>query len=303
MIILSGTTTFAASGYYPGATWERVSAEDAGFNPTRLADTKQITSALDSVAGLVLYDGKILLEWGDVTKRGNVHSVRKSYISALYGIYSVNGIIDLTATMAKLGIDDKAPSLTDTEKTATVLDLLKSRSGIYHEAAYETDGMKALRPARGGFASGTHWYYNNWDFNVLGTIFEKQTETTIGQAFYDRIAIPIEMQDFKVSDVRYVHEDSSLHPAYPFMMTARDMARFGLLYMRNGMWSDKQVVPREWVKESTIAYSESGAGVGYGYLWWVAKGWLLGNKIDVPAYRADGSGGQFIVVIQIIKLS
>lgn len=302
ILLLTSSVALAASEYYPGVTWERVIVEAAGFNPARFEVAKQFTSFLDSIAGIVLYDGKILFEWGDLTRRGNVHSVRKSYISSLYGIYKESGSLDLTATMAKLSIDDFPPSLTETEKKATVLDLLKSRSGIYHEAAYETAAMKALRPVRGSFAPGTHWYYNNWDFNVLGTIFEKQTGTTIGQAFYDKLATSIGMQDFRVSDVSYVYESSSIHPAYPFKTTARDMARFGLLYMRNGVWEGKQVVPKEWVRESTAAYSDAGPGVGYGYLWWVAKGGLLGTELDAYAYRADGSGGQFIVVIPDYKL-
>ena len=56
--------------------------------------------------------------------------------------------------------------------------------------------MKKNRPARGSHAPGTFRYYNNWDFNVLGTIFEKRTGLKIGEAFYQRIAKPIGMQDF-----------------------------------------------------------------------------------------------------------
>lgn len=72
--------------------------------------------------------------------------------------------------MAELGIDDNEPRLTDEEKRATVHDLLKARSGVYHPALYETARMKEKRPPRHSHASGTFWYYNNWDFNVLGTI-------------------------------------------------------------------------------------------------------------------------------------
>jgi CubicO group peptidase (beta-lactamase class C family) len=96
-----------------------------------------------------------------------LHSIRKSLLSALIGIAVDEHKIDLNAAIGSLDIDDNAPSLSSTEKTATVADLLKARSGIYHPALYETPGMARLRPARGSHPPGTFWYYNNWDFLVL----------------------------------------------------------------------------------------------------------------------------------------
>jgi CubicO group peptidase (beta-lactamase class C family) len=198
-------------------------------------------------------------------------------------------------------LDDKG-GLTAEEKEATIRELLEARSGVYHAAAYETEGMKEKRPQRGSFPHGTHWYYNNWDFNVLGAIFEKCTGLKIADSFHDRIAAPIGMQDFSKSDVVYVYEGTSIYPAYTFRMSARDMARFGLLYLRNGEWGDQQIVPKAWVKDSTTGYSSAGPGLDYGYLWWVARGWMLGNKIDRPGFRADGHGGQYIIVLPDDKL-
>src|SRR5207247_606298 len=83
----------------------------------------------------------------------------------------------------ELGIDDSEPSLTPEEKKATLGDLLKARSGVYHPALYETPGMKAARPRRSSHAHGTFWYYNNWDFNVLGTVFERQTKNSLFREF------------------------------------------------------------------------------------------------------------------------
>jgi len=53
--------------------------------------------------------------------------------------------------------------------------LLEARSGVYHAALYETPAMAKQRPARGSHEPGTFWYYNNWDFNALGTIYEHAT--------------------------------------------------------------------------------------------------------------------------------
>lgn len=293
----------AAEQHFPGAQWDTIkNPAELGWSLEKIAVAQKYADDLNSVGGLVIYDGKILFKWGNIAERGNVHSVRKSLLSALYGIYSSEGKINLSATLGELGIDDNEPKLSEQEKQARIIDLLKARSGVYHPAVYETEGMSEKRPERWSHAPDTFWYYNNWDFNVLGFIFEQQSGTKIGQAFAERIAVPLQMQDFKAGNVSYIHGNESLYPAYPFEMTARDMARFGLLFLRNGKWQDKQVVPSTWIQESTTSYSYAGTGIGYGYLWWVAEGSMLGNHIDEVAYRADGHGGQFIVVFPVRNL-
>jgi len=132
--------------------------------------------------------------------------------------------IDLDNTMAQLNIDDNPPSLSDEEKQATVRMLLEPRSGVYHPALYETRAMTAKRPARFSHALGTFWYYNNWDFNVLGAIYEKATGRSIYQAFANEIARPIGMQDYDPMAQHYVLGAASIHPAYTFRMSARDLA-------------------------------------------------------------------------------
>src|SRR5262249_26784924 len=176
----------------------------------------------------------IVSQWGAVTTKFNVHSIRKSLLSALYGIAVANGQIDLNSTLEQLGIDDNEPSLTPQEKQARVIDLLKARSGIYHAALYETPAMKAKNPPRGSPPPRSFWSYNNWDFNALGTIYEQPTHDTIYHAFDVQIAQRIGMEDYDPKEQQYVTGPDSIHRAYPFRMSARDMARFGLLYLRRG---------------------------------------------------------------------
>jgi CubicO group peptidase (beta-lactamase class C family) len=142
-------------------------------------------------------------------------------------------------------------------------------------------------PPRGSHAPGTFWYYNNWDFNALGAIFERLTGQKIGPAFYERIAVPTQMQDFRPEDVYYVapRGDESIFPAYPFRITTRDMARFGYLFLRQGQWRGRQVIPASWVTGSTTSYSDTGRwGSGYGYLWWVA---VNGDLVVAHAVEID----------------
>ena len=202
-------------------TWEQIEdPESAGWSTEKLQEAYSYSQTTEAAAVMIIYNGKVLYYWGDIKRKFFCHSCRKSFMSALYGIHVHNGNIDLDRTMGELGIDDKPPSLSDIEKTATVRMLLKARSGIYHEAAGESQGMKERRPDRYSHEPGTFWYYNNWDFNALGTIFEQETGTKIFHEFYDKIAKPTGMEDFNTADCGYHFQDVSGNPIDSLYRTA-----------------------------------------------------------------------------------
>jgi CubicO group peptidase (beta-lactamase class C family) len=285
---------------YPGAEWAWASSpESLGWSSDKLAAARAYAERIGSAAVMIVNDGVVVDAWGDLERKYQCHSMRKSLISALYGIYVADGRIDLTRTLEDLGIDDLTP-LTEVEKTATVADLLSARSGVYIEAAGEAPSMKALRPARGSHAPGTFWYYNNWDFNALGTIFDQLSgEKDIYTAFDKRIADPIGMQDYDPGELSYAYEPYSRHPYYGFRMSTRDLARFGLLFLRDGRWSELQVIPADWVRQSSASHSIIGPQSGYGYLWWTGEGaGLLPNVDEGPGtFMASGYGGHTVIVI------
>jgi CubicO group peptidase (beta-lactamase class C family) len=282
---------------FPGPTWESVSPAKVGWSKRRLEAAREYAEKIGSTAVLIVQDGRVVASWGDVQKKMQIYSMRKSIISALYGVAVAKNQINLDKTLAELGIDDKPPSLTAVEKTATIRDLLKARSGIYHDASFETDTMKERRPERGSHAPGTFWYYNNWDFNVLGVILRRATGEDTFAAVAKYLAQPLGMEDFTPEDGRYIYDKSTDHPAYPMRFTARDLARFGWLYVNRGKWHDQQVIPLEWVRESTKSYSNTDRGTGYGYMWWVAKGGKqFRTDVGRGAFSARGNGGQYIIV-------
>jgi CubicO group peptidase (beta-lactamase class C family) len=165
--------------------------------------------------------------------------------------------------------------------------------------------MAARRPPRGTHPHGTFWYYNNWDFNTLGAIYEHATRSSIFDAFEREIARAIGMQDYTPADGEYVTGANSVYPAYPFKMSARDLARFALLYLHQGKWHDRQIVPAQWVEESTQPYSRSGFGPGYGYLWWtgfVDGGFAPSVTLPSGSFFAWGNGGQFAFVMPAFDL-
>jgi CubicO group peptidase (beta-lactamase class C family) len=193
---------------------EYVFPEEVGWSREKLETAEQLAEQSGYAAVMALHDGKVFFSWGNVDRNYLCHSIRKPFLSALVGMHVGSGAIDLDATMEELNIDDIPPSLTTQEKQATVRHLLMSRSGVYHEAAAESDAMIALRPERGSHAPGTFFYYNNWDFNTAGAIFEQKTGLGIFEEFKARIADPIGMQDFEVEDCYYQYEpNKSQFPA------------------------------------------------------------------------------------------
>jgi len=244
--------------------------------------------------------------WGKVARPFNCRSIRKTLLSSLYGIHVAEGHIDLAWTLADLGIDDTEPSLSDEEKQATIEDLLVSRSGVYHLSNYQPPTDRAKLPPRGSHAPGTFWHYNNWDFNALGTIFEQSTQTRIFEEFERSIAQPLQMQDYRAEAMKYDTQPYSLHPLYSFRLSARDLARFGLLYLRQGRWREQQIVPRDWVGASTRAHAltPTQTGAGFGYSWWVGVQGRLFQGVPLPegSFASYGMGGQFLLVIPAFDL-
>ena len=287
------------SDQFPATHWPTADPPRLGWSNEKLAVARRFADSLPPASVVVIDHGLEIAEWGDATTRIKISSMRKSLLSALYGIYTPHSDLSLDATLANLGIDDDPP-LTAEERQATVRMLLEARSGIYHGYVAGTPGMREGWPKRGAHAPGSFWYYNNWDFNALGSIFEKEFRTKIARAFADRIAQPIGMQDFHVEDMYYLHApdnatsgfNKSIHPAYHFRMSARDLARFGYLYLRNGTWRGTAVVPRAWVDESTQPHSEPRPGEGYGYLWWID-----GFDLPVKSFSAQGALAKYIVVV------
>ena len=94
----------------------------------------------------------------------------------------------------------------------------------------------------------------------------------------------------------------SRHPAHTFRISTRDLARFGQLYLQEGRWAGRQIIPADWVRESTRPHTDDGDGTGYGYMWWTyqagssftAKYPRLGKN---TFYRGLGTGEQGLWVI------
>jgi N-acyl-D-amino-acid deacylase len=306
----AGARTQTARPTFPGDTWQRVpDPTRIGWSKAGLDSVQALISRMNSSAMVVVEHGKIVYSYGDLTAQSYLASVRKSILSMLYGIEIARGHIDTSKTLATLGIDDLG-GLMPKEREATIQDLLGARSGVYHIASYAGDFLSEA-PPRGSQKHGTYQLYSNWDFNVLGTIFEQETKRNLYDALGQELARPIHMQDFR-RDLQKKEGDStrSIHKAYPIFLTTRDMARIGLLMLHNGDWNGTQIVPRSWVDKSTHVITPVSQlnpssirrdRAGYGYLWWVLDGpWNTGPYEG--AYSGFGAIGQFITIIPKLDL-
>ncbi|NQU56023.1 MAG: beta-lactamase family protein [Rhodospirillales bacterium] len=295
---------------FPGKTWTKLAnPESQGWSSAKLKKAKAYSEVLDTAAVMIVHDGVLIDSWGEISRKFPSASIRKSLLSALIGIQEMKGKIHLTDTLEKLNIQDFPAELSRSERQARVVDLLMARSGVYHEAAGETSQMKYNRPSRGSHEHGEYWYYNNWDFNALGTIYEAAIDEKIPDSLAKFIAAPLQMQDFDIDDVGYFHEKISRHPAFYIRTSARDLARFGLMYLKEGRWMDRQIIPPEWVRNSTsllsnitlpsYTHTDKTSPTGYGYMWWVFRegGFFPSLKIKGRAFFAHGYRGQFLIVI------
>jgi hypothetical protein len=111
------------------------------------------------------------------------------------------------------------------------------------------------------------------------------------------------MQDFSFEACYYGKTKVSMHRHYGFRLSARDLARFGLLYLHDGRWNDKQVVPANWVRESIKPLADTRnvffPGRAYGYMWWSDFGSAWAPTVTLPqgTFFALDFESQFLFVI------
>jgi CubicO group peptidase (beta-lactamase class C family) len=301
---LSSLPACTDDSLFPGAHWcAAPSPERLGYQRAGLERAKAYLGQLATTSAMVVVRGQTLLDYGDPATLGRVPGVRMGILGMLMGNYVQSGAIHLDSTLAELGITDVG-GLTPQELEATVDDLMTSRSGVYHAASNPGDDA-ASAPPRGTKTHGTFFLQNNWDFNVLGTIFEERTHNGIYEALARDLAGPIQMEDFDVRRQRKLGDESrSTHLGYQVWLSTRDMSRLGQLMLERGKWGERQVIPANWVDHITQTVTPPSQmeltkrrqrDIGYARLWWT---------FDEPngdplhgAYVTMGQGGQYIAVI------
>ncbi len=312
---------------FPGRTWEETSPESRGYSSSKLDQLKTYLRSISTTSMMVAVGGKVIFSYGDVSENVKIASCRKSLLSTLYGNYVKDGTIDLNKTLAELGIDEDENSwggssnwdggkLLESEKQATIKDLLTARSGIFHKPANSGDDHDYMSASdRGKYTHGTYYLYNNWDFNCAGGVFEQLTGKDIYAAFKTDIADPCQWQDYDLAKQSKTEEfkGASKFLAYHFIISTRDMLRMALLMLNKGNWDGKQIVPQDWAELITSTYTKREdmhpsyrltREFEYGWLWWTFCPQYTGYDASIfeGGFTATGSGGQYITALPALNM-
>jgi CubicO group peptidase (beta-lactamase class C family) len=290
-------------------------------------DLEGALEATDTNALVVVKDGTVVFETyrngSNENTRFITFSVAKSYVSTLIGLALADGAIK--------SLDDKVTDYLSQMKGTgydgpTIRDLLRMRSGVDWLEVYEFGSDTQLTQVHdnslvaykyrwcdyavneskpGPHAPGATFNYATLDTSVLGCVLEKVVGKTGAEYMSEKLWKPMGME----SDAYWIMDgpDSVGREFYGagFNATARDHARFGLMFLNGGKANGKQVVPAEWVKEATVpdqGYEPVAPGetVGYQYQWWTFT--------DSDAYAALGLHHQYIYIdptnnLVIVKIS
>jgi len=285
------------------------SLTDTGFSQSQLDDlTTYLKKQSETTGMVVMFDGKMVYQYGDIEEVSYIASCRKSVLSMLYGKHVESGRIDLEESIGSIGIDEK-DGLLPKEKEAKVDHIITSRSGVFHIPANGGFDEKNIL-ARGSVKPGEYYVYNNWDFNVAGYILEKKTGNSIYQELEDQLAKPLGFEDWNIKNQKKKHsKKKSQYPAYHMYLSTRDMAKIGQLMLNEGQWQGQQLIAKDWIQKitSTVTPVEvvnqryglnasSAVQSSYGYMWWLIED-LKGHPDFEGAYSASGYGGQYITII------
>lgn len=293
--------------YWPTNGWRMSTPQDQGMDAGTLAMLDQTIRAkwphIHSI--LVVRHGYLVFEkyyanFGP-DNAVEVTSVTKSFISALIGIALQNKFLDSVDQKVVDFFPEYVTPYTDPRtKEITLRNLLTMTSGLdwSEQSAWQWpqsgDWIKFVIDTSMSSQPGSKFTYNTPAVHILSGILTKVTQTNT-LAFADTYLF----QPLGISKPQWLTDPQGRNNGgRELFLTPRDMAKYGYLYLNNGFWDGRQIVPSEWVKQSTQAQSSGGfpQNVSYGYLWWVTT--VKGH----PAYFAAGYGGQFIYVVPALDV-
>jgi CubicO group peptidase (beta-lactamase class C family) len=270
---------------------------------------EEYLDASGTTAFLVIHDDRLLYErYFDSYDESSIHtsfSMAKSFASALVGIAIDEGHIN----SVNEPITNYIPELLEKDErfeSITIRHLLTMSSGIKYEEGgdlpwseeaddtktyYATDLRKlALENSRIEGKPGEYFEYNNYNPLLIGMILERATGMSISRYLQQKLWKPMGMEadgswSLDSTSTGFEKMESGVNAR------ARDFARFGMLFAREGRWEGRQLISRGWVEESTRADTSTDPSQDYQYFWWV-------NTPEGETYHfsARGNYGQYIYV-------
>ena len=288
-----------------GAEWPTSTPEEQGMDSATLAALLAYIQAEDLPfrSMLVIRHGVLVTEaYAYPYDAGTSHELRsctKSVLSALIGIARSQGHFDDLNVPALGYFSDRTIANLDTQKQAVTLKNLLTMTGGFDWPDDESASTNAMTSSSDWVQyvldqpmiakPGTRFKYNNGGSHLLAAILQR----TLGRDLLD-YANEVLFHPLGISSVRWDTDPQQFNiGSWGLYLRPRDMAKLGQLYLDGGQWQGVQIVPADWVAESTR--DQLGVGdVGYGYQWWVHSG--------AGYYAAEGFGGEYIMVAPDLDL-
>lgn len=262
---------------------------------------------------LILKDNKLVFEeyfyeYGRDSLQ-ELRSASKSFVSALTGIAIQKGLIPgVKSKLLPLFPEYRFANPSPLKEQITIQDLLDNQSGVNYDEAWDKSiGNEGAMDASNDWVKytfdlpmldtpGTKGRYNSGNPITLGRIIEKASKEPLNKFATENLFRPLQISKFNWNFKPDRTNEENFCQLY---LTPRSMAKFGLLYLDNGSWKGHQVIPEEWVQESTAKHSVV-QNVNYGYLWWLK--YLDAGTTRYYSFAAQGNGGQKIYVFRSLNL-
>jgi beta-glucosidase len=297
MVFLLGCISWA---HAESNSLPRSTPEAEGLSSQAIVDFVAATDKIDTVDSfMIVRHGKVIAEgWWKPNAADKAHimnSVSKSFTGTGVGLAIHQQKLKLDDKVLKFFPADTPADPSDNLKAMRVRDLLTMTGGDAVEPSRDGGpSVKQFLAQPVVYPPGTHFLYNTIGSYVLSAIITKVTGQTALEYLEPRLFEPLGIEN--------PHWDNSPEGnslgGYGLYLRTEDMAKLGQLYLQKGKWNGKQLVPRKWFEQATAKQidneNEDHAKIGpdwtegYGFQFW---------RCRHNAYRADGAGGQFIVMM------
>ena len=304
--------------------WKTASPESQGLDISILSalDAKILAGDYGEVHSLlIIRNGYLVYEkyyrGYNAEQQHRLYSVTKSFTSALIGIAIGQGLIDNTDhniitffpeydVYANMNSDKEAMTLDDaltmrmgTYWDESTYDFEDPRNSIYQIRNSE-DWLKYVLDQPMVDVPGTTFRYNTGASTVLSGILRNQTGRQAAEFAAEVLFEPLGVDNYEWE----AGAQNLSNTGWGLWMRPRDMARFGQMYLDNGLWKGTQVVPSDWVVNSTDNHTDAYQQYYYGYQWWLVPMENVSGHTPSPddIKIAWGYGDQFIFFIPALDM-
>jgi CubicO group peptidase (beta-lactamase class C family) len=261
-------------------------------------------------AGLVIKNGYIVAQWGDIHRVDMTYSVTKSYLSTIAGLAVDNGLIKVVTDNVNQYVWDE--SFAGEHNSKVTWHHLLNQSSDWSGSLFGLQDWADRPPKEGSLDDwknrkllepGTAYEYNDVRVNLLAysllQVWRKPLPVVLKEKIMDPIGATTTWRWYGYEN-SYVNMDGLMmqsvsgggHHGGGIFINTLDHARFGLLFLRNGKWKNQQLLSQKWIE---AAIQPSSANKNYGYMWWLNtnQSW---KGISEKVYYAAGFGGNYIIV-------